>query len=303
MTPVTDKDIAGAEHSPARTGASGRDDPAFEDKKDGADMLRKFLTISMIAGAVALAAAPGQTQQLASIGSVSGVQPDAFGSPPGQTRRTLAIQTDVFTSERVETQKSAWAQIRFRDNTDFRVGANSVVVLDRFVFDPQKKTGEMAINVTQGVFRFVTGTMNKDGYKIHTPSAVIGVRGTDFLLEVEPGGDTRVAVIEGMVEITPLRASQTALIAPNNQGSVDNGGNSVKVEPVPGDASGSSEKMTAWFDSDGSLGNGGGGPANGLSGQSQLRTFQTNPTPLVITPPPSAPPPAAPPSRMPGMKM
>lgn len=258
-------------------------------------MLRRVLTISMIAGAFAVASAPGQTQQLASIGSISGVQPDAFGTPPGQTRRTLSIQTDVFTSERVETQKSAWAQIRFRDDTDFRVGGNSVVVLDRFVYDPQKKSGELVLNVGQGMFRFVTGTMNKDGYKIQTPSAVIGVRGTDLLIEVTPAGDTRVAVVSGQAVITPLGArGQLTVVDPNNQGKVDNGGTDVKVDAVPNSASGSSEKMTAWFDGDGSLGNGGGAPPNSLSGQSQLRTMQTIPTPPVITPPPS-PPPAAPP--------
>ena len=265
-------------------------------------MLRRILTISMIAGGFAFAAVPAQTQQLASIGSVSGVQPDAFGTPPGQTRRTLSIQTDVFSSERLETQKAAWAQIRFRDDTDFRVGGSSVVVLDKFVYDPQKKTGELVLNVGQGMFRFVTGTMNKDGYKIQTPSAVIGVRGTDLLLEVTPAGDTRVAVISGQVVITPLRAGQLTVIDPNSQGKVDNGGADVKVDVVPDNASGSSEKMTAWFDGGGSLGNGGGGPPNGLSGAAQLRTMQTSPVPPMITPPPP-PPPAAPPPRMPGMKM
>ncbi len=257
----------------------------------------------MIAGAFALAAVPGQTQQLASIGSISGVQPDAFGTPPGQTRRTLSIQTDVFGSERVETQKNAWAQIRFRDDTDFRVGGNSVVTLDKFAYDPQRKTGELVLNVGQGMFRFVTGTMNKDGYKIQTPSAVIGVRGTDLLVEVTPAGDTRVAVIEGQAIITPLRpGGQLTPVNPNNEGKVDNGGIEVKIDAVPGDASGSSEKMTAWFDSDGSLGNGGGGPPSGLSGQAQIRTLQTAPTPPMVTPPP-APAVTPPPPRSPGMKM
>lgn len=249
----------------------------------------------MIAGAVALSAVPGQTQQLASIGSVSGVQPDAFGTPPGQTRRTLANQTDVFTSERVETQKSAWAQIRFRDDTDFRVGANSVVVLDRFVYDPQKKSGELVLNVGHGMFRFVTGTMNKDGYKIHTPSAVIGVRGTDFLLEVGVNG-TRVAVISGLVEITPLRAAVT-VVAANNQATVDFGGSGAGVEPVPSDAEGSSEKMTAWFDSEGALGSGG-GSSSGMSGAAQMRTMQTMPTLPTVAPPPPPPPPSTPPPQM-----
>lgn len=260
-------------------------------------MLRRVMTFSVIAGAFALAAAPGpsQAQQVASIGSVSGVQPDAFGTPPGQARRTLAVQSDVFGSERVETQKSAWAQIRFRDDTDFRVGANSSVVLDRFVYDPQKKSGELVLNATQGMFRFVTGTMNKDGYKVQTPSAVIGVRGTDYLLEVNPAGDTRVAVIEGQVEITPLAGGQTVVVGPNTQAKVENRSDRVVIDNTPGDVSGS-EKMTAWFDSDGSLGGGGGGSTgSGLSGQAQIRTLQTAPTP-VVTPTPVTPPPTPPPS-------
>ncbi len=135
------------------------------------------------------------------------------------------------------------------------------------------------------------------------PVAVIGVRGTDLLVEVTPAGDTRVAVIEGQAIITPLRpGGQLTPVNPNNEGKVDNGGIEVKIDAVPGDASGSSEKMTAWFDSDGSLGNGGGGPPSGLSGQAQIRTLQGAPTPPVITPPPTSPA-ASPPPRMPGMKM
>lgn len=259
-------------------------------------MLRRILAISMVAGMTAAAVAPSQAQQMATIGSVSGVQPDAYGTPPGLTRRMLDTKMGVFANERVETQESAWAQIRFRDDTDFRVGSNSVVVLDRFLYDPQKKTGELALNVTQGMFRFVTGTMNKDGYKIRTPSAVIGVRGTDFLLEVTPAGGTRVAVIEGMVEITPLRGNQLTLVPPDNQGTVDEGGSAVVVEPVPEDAGGSSEEMTAWFDDDNSLGGGG---SDGLSGAAQMRTFQPPIPPTVI---PMVTPPPPPPPQMPSFK-
>lgn len=267
-------------------------------------MLRTALKVSMIASALALTAAPSQGQQLASIGSISGVQPDAFGTPPGQMRRTLSLKTDVFTDERVETQTSAWAQIRFRDDTDFRVGANSVVVLDRFLYDPQRKTGELALNVTQGMFRFVTGNMNKNGYQIHTPSAVIGVRGTDFLLEVDATGATRVAVINGQVEIRPLRTGQLVLVNPNSQGRVDDSGNGVTVESVPADARDSSEKMAAWFDEDGSLGSGGDGPADGLSGAAQLRVLQQPiPTTTVVPVAPATPPPAPPKMPSGGFKM
>ena len=235
------------------------------------------------------AALPSSAQQIAAIGAVTAVEPDAFGTPPGVSRRTLASEMPVHASERVETAGKAWVQFRFLDSTDFRVGANSVVSLDKFVFDPERKAGELTINATRGIFRFITGTMNKEGYRIVTPNAVISVRGTELLLEVSDAG-TRVMVLSGLALLSGLAALQPLLIPPNNQGSTDPAGNNGPVQLVPEDARDSAAKAVAWFDGSGALGMASGGPPGGGSGFGNMTPRPT------VTPPimPPVPPPLVP---------
>jgi hypothetical protein len=56
------------------------------------------------------------------------------------------------------------------------------VRLDKFVYDPNKATGTVVVNVTRGAYRFVTGVQDSRNYTIKTPYATLGVRGT--VLEV-----------------------------------------------------------------------------------------------------------------------
>ena len=46
---------------------------------------------------------------------------------------------------------------------------NSSVHLDKFVYDPNKSTGDVAIQATRGMFRFATGSLGSDAYKIKIP--------------------------------------------------------------------------------------------------------------------------------------
>ncbi len=58
------------------------------------------------------------------------------------------------------------------------MGPNSRVTLDKAVYDPSSKKGELVLRATTGAFRFVSGSGPKQGYKIDTPVGTIGVRGT-----------------------------------------------------------------------------------------------------------------------------
>ncbi|MFO0997554.1 MAG: FecR family protein [Alphaproteobacteria bacterium] len=258
-------------------------------------MMRRFSVALAAASALALTAGPAGTQP-AAIGSVNEVRADAFGTPPGLERRALAAKAGVFASERIDTGKEAWAQLRFVDSTDFRVGSGSTVVLDRFVFDPDKKAGELTINATQGVFRFVTGTMKSESYRIRTPSALIGVRGTDFVLAVAANGAMRVAVNSGAVEIIPLIGNRAFIVAAGNQGTADPGGGNVEIQPIPDSAKGSTKTFIGWFDPDGAL-----GPfAFDSAGKDAVndaltnQTLRTGPVPNIVRPPGGGAPPSMP---------
>jgi len=238
-----------------------------------------LFAIALLAGT---ALAPASAQQMATIGAVSTVQPDAYGTPPGSGRRALGARANVFANEQIDTADRGWVEMLFLDDTRFRVGGNSSVLLDRFVFNPERKTGELTLAVTQGVFRFVTGGMQKEAYRIRTPHAVIGVRGTDFFLRVS-ATDTNVAVINGIVLMTSvLPGSQGTAIPAGNAGR--GAGGPVQVSPIPPGAASSESSTQAWFDADGALG----GPSAGHAGPTGGFGVSPNPSPspgLMIPPP------------------
>jgi len=107
------------------------------------------------------------------IGNANSVRTQADGSIAG----TLSAGSGVHASETVRTGSSGQANLHFIDHTNLSVGPSSTVRLDKFVYDPKKGSGSVAIDATKGVFRFVTGSQNKGDYKVKTPYGTIGMRG------------------------------------------------------------------------------------------------------------------------------
>jgi hypothetical protein len=64
------------------------------------------------------------------------------------------------------------------DNSNLSLGPNATLKLDRTVFNDEHTYREIAIRLTTGEFRFVTGSSEKAAYKITTSLAAIGMRGT-----------------------------------------------------------------------------------------------------------------------------
>lgn len=136
------------------------------------------------------------------IGVVRLVKVWAFGTPPEATRGPLFRTDDLYADELIETVENGALHIRFLDDTKLRLGSLSRVTLDSFVYDRNTSSGEMVVDLGEGIFRFITGKMNQDGFQVRTPVAVIGVRGTDFIVGVASDGTTTISVIEGAIEVT-----------------------------------------------------------------------------------------------------
>jgi hypothetical protein len=165
--------------------------------------------VVLAAGAAGPVAAAGQD-----IGTVREVHATAYRTPPAGSRAVVALRAGVVQNERIETLTDAAVGMRFIDDTTFRVGPDSNVILDNYVFNPTSTAGQVAISLARGSMRFITGRMAKDGVRVVTPSVAIGVRGTDFAVLVHPGGVTDVLVFDGTVLMQPLQAPQaTVLVA------------------------------------------------------------------------------------------
>jgi trimeric autotransporter adhesin len=107
------------------------------------------------------------------IGSATSVKPEASGSVGG----TLAAGSGVHQNETVRTGNAGQAGLRFIDDSNLAVGPSSSVRLDKFVYDPNKGSGTVAIEAARGAFRFSTGSQNKGEVRIKTPSGTLGIRG------------------------------------------------------------------------------------------------------------------------------
>ncbi len=104
-------------------------------------------------------------------------------------KRLLILRDDVFQNEVLETGVGSASRIEFLDNTQVSVGPNSRLVLDRFVYDPSPDKGAFVMQLTEGVFRFVSGDMPSSVYSIQTPTVTIGVRGTVLVVVTNSLGE------------------------------------------------------------------------------------------------------------------
>jgi len=106
------------------------------------------------------------------IGSATSVKPQAEANA-----RTLSSGSTVYSKELVRTGDAGVADLRFHDNSNLSVGPKSSVRLDKFVYDPNKSTGGVAVEATRGSFRFVSGSQSKGSYQVKTPYGTLGIRG------------------------------------------------------------------------------------------------------------------------------
>lgn len=119
--------------------------------------------------------------------------------------RRLARGDDVRQDEIIEVNTDAQGEFKLDDDTKLALGPGSRLVLDKFVYDGDKKTGSIILNMAKGAFRFITGVATKPTYVINTPNASITVRGTIFDTYVLPDRSVWVLLHEGAIEATGKR--------------------------------------------------------------------------------------------------
>jgi len=114
--------------------------------------------------------------------------------------RLLKLGEKVVYQETVSTGRESAVDIRLIDESTLIMGELTEIKLDSFVYKPNKGVVEGAIQAVSGIFRF-SGSGVKMNVTITTPTATIGVRGTDFDVLTKADA-TEVSVNEGAVEVT-----------------------------------------------------------------------------------------------------
>lgn len=92
-------------------------------------------------------------------------------------------------SDKLVTGKNGALGIIFTDNTRISLGANSEINIDQYAFQPAQGKFTFLTELIQGTASYISGAIGKlspKSVKFKTPTAIVGVRGTHFLVKTAP---------------------------------------------------------------------------------------------------------------------
>lgn len=140
-----------------------------------------------IAAAVA-AAGFALAAQANDIGQIKTVRGAVHVERDGQ-RLAATPGMNVRQADTVVTGADGTVGVTFLDNTLLSAGPGSVLEIERYSFDSTTHAGKFDASLKQGSLAVVSGKMVKqspEALRVRTPSSIMGVRGTEFLVRVDP---------------------------------------------------------------------------------------------------------------------
>ena len=158
-------------------------------------MYFRFTRSAALVIALLVISLPAMAQEAAGI--IERQKGDATRSLSGSAV-PLSLGTKVFAGDILKTGPESRLLVRFADGSSLTLGEKAEVFVDEMVFDPAATgpdTGRQALIMVVGVFRYTSGKIGKASpsqVAFGTPTATIGIRGTDFV-----GGELTVGMPAG----------------------------------------------------------------------------------------------------------
>lgn len=135
-------------------------------------------------------------------GTATAVNAETLGYPPATPTRQIVLGADVFRGERVVTNADGTAQLLLLDNSTITIAADSEIVIDDYLYDPDTGTGSLSLQATRGILRFLGGKLSKRGtVTVRTPVSTLGIRGGIAIVEVD-GRTGRTTALLGFGQLT-----------------------------------------------------------------------------------------------------
>lgn len=144
-------------------------------------MVLASIVFSLASAQVALASEPIGYVKVVS-GSASVVR--------GDSERGLAVGAPLYEDDLLKTGRESSLGVTMRDGTMLSAGPETELLLDEYAYAPKAGQLGFVARVSQGTLDFVSGMLGKlapESVAIQTPTGVIGMRGTHFVVRVAPG--------------------------------------------------------------------------------------------------------------------
>lgn len=155
--------------------------------------------------AAALSALFAPTLHAASAGKVDFATPGVNAVGPNGQARPLSKGSEIQPGETIDTGAGR-AQLRFTDGALVSLQPQTQFRLESYGYDKDDpKKNSVVMNMLKGGLRSITGLIgktNREGYKLQTATATVGIRGTEFAITSLPNGAIIFQVTEGTVSVT-----------------------------------------------------------------------------------------------------
>ncbi|WP_044586555.1 FecR domain-containing protein [Bradyrhizobium sp. LTSPM299] len=187
---------------------------------------RSFLSILSFGFVVALTATPVQAQTR--VGEAAVVKNEVVRVAASSTTQ-INVGDALLRDETVRTGADSATRLVMADSTNLSLGPGSTLKLDRTVFDDEHHYRDVAIRLTSGAFRFVTGHSDKAAYKITTPLATIGVRGT-IIDTLSQRGKSTIVLQEGAATVCTTNFQCVELTKPGDTAIITSTGGRITIQ-------------------------------------------------------------------------
>jgi hypothetical protein len=125
--------------------------------------------------------------ELPPIGYVKNITGEATVTIMGHIIRAK-VGTPIYQSSVLNTRAQSSIGITLKDATVISLGPETEFAIDEYVYVPAQNKLKLGARITKGSLNYISGIIAKlqpDAVKVTTPSGVIGVRGTKFVVKVE----------------------------------------------------------------------------------------------------------------------
>jgi hypothetical protein len=153
----------------------------------GAGGFRARRGLVVVLGSVLAVLAAGESLAQ-DVGRVKTVKGTVYIERAGQ-REVALVGTGVRQADTLVTGPDGAVGVTLSDDTLLSAGPNSILVIERFVYDGNRP-GSIEAALTKGTLAVVSGRIAKqapDAMRVKTPSAILGVRGTEFVVRASDG--------------------------------------------------------------------------------------------------------------------
>jgi FecR-like protein len=146
-------------------------------------------------------------------GHVETIKGTAWAQIATEEARKLKKNSPIYANDKITTDADSTVQLRFEDNSKFFIGANSKMLIEKFLYKQSDQENSFSTRILKGSFRFITGLIARkkpESMLVNTTVATIGIRGTHVVGEADSTSAT-------IILIEPEDTSRKTIIEVYNQ--------------------------------------------------------------------------------------